>query len=311
MNYRTHAQRLPLVQPMYYSHPKCQAAYEVPNQYWFGSELVVAPITQPRDENSRMAKVEVWLPAGSWFDMFTGLHYASKKGRKMQLHRQLDAVPVLARAGAIVPMARYEKCDNRLQNVPEMDVLVFPGASNTFELYEDIGDYSDYQNGGFAQTRMCLQWGDSAHFTIAPAAGDVSLIPRTRSWNIKLRGFHKDACVSVLVNGDEVAAQICREGNTTCVAVEGTVADRVELVITGNVLIHDNADVPERINRLLQCSYLSTLEKETLAKICASNEPLHKKITMLYWQARQTIAVSDALKELLSLTQCEYLGSQL
>ena len=311
MNYRTHDQRLPLVQPMYYSHPKCQAAYEVPNQYWFGSELMVAPITQPRNENSGLAKVDVWLPAGSWFDMFTGLHYASKKGRKMQMHRQLDTVPVLAKAGAIVPMARYEKRDNRLLNAQNMDVLVFPGASNAFELYEDIGDYSEYQKGAFAKTKMELVWGDSAKFTIAPATGDLSLIPGSRNWNIKLRGFHKDAQVSVLVNGREVAAKISREDNTTCVAVEAAVADQVELVITGQTLIHDNADVPARISRLLQLSYLGTLEKEKLAKICNSNEPLHEKTTLMYWQARQTNGVSDALKELLSLTECEYLGNQL
>jgi len=311
MNYRTHTQRLPLVQPMYYSHPKCQAAYEVPNQYWFGSELVVAPITQPADENSRLARVEAWLPAGSWFDLFTGLHYASKKGRKLQLHRGLDTVPVLARAGAIVPMANYEKHDNRLGNAPRMDVLVFPGASNVFELYEDSGDYSDYQKGALAKTRMELVWGDRATFTIAPAAGDRSLIPQKRSWNMKLRGFHKDIRVRVLVNGEEVAAQSTREGNTTCIAVTAAVADRVELLISGNKLIHDNADVPERINRLLQRSYIGTGEKETLARICASQEPLHKKTTLMYWQARQTVAVSDALKELLSLTECEYLGSQL
>jgi len=270
MNYRTHTQRLPLVQPMYYSHPKCQAAYEVPNQYWFGSELVVAPITQPADENSRLARVEAWLPAGSWFDLFTGLHYASKKGRKLQLHRGLDTVPVLARAGAIVPMANYEKHDNRLGNAPRMDVLVFPGASNVFELYEDSGDYSDYQKGALAKTRMELVWGDRATFTIAPAAGDRSLIPQKRSWNMKLRGFHKDIRVRVLVNGEEVAAQSTREGNTTCIAVTAAVADRVELLISGNKLIHDNADVPERINRLLQRSYIGTGEKETLARICAS-----------------------------------------
>lgn len=311
MNYRTHAQHLPLVQPMYYSHPKCQAAYEVPNQYWFGSELVVAPITQPRNENSGLAKVDVWLPAGSWFDMFTGLHYASKKGRKLQMHRQLDTVPVLAKAGAIVPMARYEKCDNRLHNAPQMDVLVFPGASNRFELYEDMGDYSDYQKGAFAQTNMVLAWGHTARFTIEPAAGDVSLIPEKRSWNIKLRGFHKDIRVSVLVNGSEVSAQICREGNTTCVTVEAAVGDRVELVINGQTLIHDNADVPARINHLLQRSYIGTKEKETFLEICASDEPLHKKTTLMYWQARQTNGVADALKELLSLTQCEYLGDQL
>ena len=311
MNYRTHAKRLPLVQPMYYSHPKCQAAYEVPNQYWFGSELMVAPITEPINENSRLAKVEAWLPAGSWFDMFTGLHYASKKGRKLQLHRDLDTVPVLAKAGAIVPMARYEKRDNRLLNAKEMDVLVFPGESNSFELYEDSGDCSDYRDGAFAKTHMALTWGETAQFTIEPAAGDLSLIPEKRSWNIKLRGFHKDARVCVRLNGSEAAAEISREGNTTCVAVEAAVTDRVELVITGKMLIHDNADVPARINRLLQLSYIGTKEKEIFAQICASDEPLHEKTTLMYWEARQTNAVADALKELLSLTECEYLGSQL
>ena len=128
---------------------------------------------------------------------------------------------------------------------------------------------------------------------------------------MKLRGFHKDVKVLVLVDGKEVAASVCRKGNTTCVAVEAAVTEQVELVITGKALIHDNADVPARISRLLQLSYIGTLEKEKLAKICQSDEPLHEKTTLMYWQARQTNAVSDALKELLSLTECEYLGSQL
>ena len=311
MNYRTHSQRLPLVQPMYYSHPKCQAAYEVPNQYWFGSELMVAPVTDPRNTNSCLAKVDAWLPAGNWFDFFTGLRYASKKGRKMQLHRELDAVPVLAKAGAIVPMAKYEKCDNRLLNAEEMEILVFPGASNAFELYEDAGDYSDYQKGAFATTRMTLTWGNTPSFVVEPAAGDLSLIPEQRTWNVKFRGFHKNVKIRVLVNGSEVACDAKRVGNTTCVSVAAGVADKVELVITGENLIHDNADVPTRISRLLQRSYIGTLEKEKFAKICASDEPLHEKTTMMYWQARQTNAVADAVKELLSLTECEYLGSQL
>ena len=83
------------------------------------------------------------------------------------------------------------------------------------------------------------------------------------------------------------------------------------MVVTGETLIHDNADVAERISRLLQLSYIGTLEKETFLKICNSDEPLHEKTTLMYWQARQTNAVADALKELLSLTECEYLGSQL
>jgi len=166
------------------------------------------------------------MPEGNWFDFFTGLRYASRKGRKMQLHRNLKTIPVLAKAGAIVPMARYEKHDNRLLNSRNMEVLVFPGSSNTFELYEDAGDYSEYQKGAFARTNMTLTWGETACFVIAPAVGELSLIPEERNWSIKLRGFHETVEVSTLVNGREVAAQISREGNTTCVTVAAAATDK-------------------------------------------------------------------------------------
>ena len=69
--------------------------------------------------------------------------------------------------------------------------------------------------------------------------------------------------------------------------------------------------MPERISQLLQRSDIGTTEKGKLATICGSNEPLHEKTTLIYWQARQTNGASAALKELLSLTEDEYLGSQL
>ena len=311
MNYRTHTERLPLVQPMYYSHPKCHAAYEVPNQYWFGSELMVAPITEKQDAASRMGKVTAWLPQGSWFDLFDGTHYASRRGRKLNLHRRLDTVPVLAKAGAIVPMACYPKCENRLLNAENMDILVFPGADNAFTLYEDAGDYSEYQNGAFAQTKLSLNWGEKAVFTIAPAEGDLTLIPEKRSWNIKLRGFHKDVCVKVLVNGEAVDAEAVRQGNSTCVCVTAKVTDRIELRIAGDNLIHDNADAVSRIERIIQRSRISTREKEHMMAQVLSDAPTHKKLSHMHWPSSESEAVVDAIKELLSLTECEYLGSQL
>ena len=53
MNLRAHAEGEPLVQPMYYDHPDEPAAYDVPNQFMFGSELLVAPITSPADPRHR------------------------------------------------------------------------------------------------------------------------------------------------------------------------------------------------------------------------------------------------------------------
>ena len=51
-----------LVLPMYYRSPQADEEYQVPNQYEFGTELVVAAITEPADRRTGLAKVKAWLP---------------------------------------------------------------------------------------------------------------------------------------------------------------------------------------------------------------------------------------------------------
>ena len=57
MNLRAHTEGEPIVQPMYYDHPDEAAAYDVPNQFMFGSELLVAPITSPADRATGLGRV--------------------------------------------------------------------------------------------------------------------------------------------------------------------------------------------------------------------------------------------------------------
>ena len=102
MNYRAWKDDQPICQPMYYVDPDDFAAYKVPNQYMFGSELMVAPVTTKRLPSVRLAKVTTWMPEGLWFDFLNGMVYEG--GRTMELYRPLAQIPVLARAGAIVPM---------------------------------------------------------------------------------------------------------------------------------------------------------------------------------------------------------------
>ena len=103
MGLRAHEDGAPLVSPMYYDHPSERAAYGVPNQFMFGTELLVAPITEPADPGTRMGSVEAWLPEGEWIDVFTGLRY--RGGRRIALHRDLDSIPVLVRPGTVLPLA--------------------------------------------------------------------------------------------------------------------------------------------------------------------------------------------------------------
>ena len=304
MNYRNHIEGIPLVQPMYYTHPECKDAYTVPNQYWFGSQLMVAPITEKMDRASKNGKVTAWLPKGDWFDFFTGLHYASAQGRKMNLHRDIQTIPVLAKAGAIVPMARFAQHDNRLFNSPDLEVTVFPGADGGFCLYEDGGDYGNQQIGGYATTQMTLDWAKGC-FMISPAQGDTSQIPNIRNWKINLRGFHKDAKISVNISG----AQIQREGNcnTTVISVTAPVDQEIRVTFIGENMIHDNSDVEKRCFEMLLHSQIGIDDKEHIWECLHKDESIHQKMHwMSSYRSRDISVVVGAIRELLTLTREEY-----
>ena len=311
MNYRCHEKLLPLVQPMYYSHPKCSAAYEVPNQFWFGSELIVAPITEPNNRMDKLGRTEAWLPKGDWYDFATGLRYHSARGRKIEMFRDISEYPVLAKQGAIVPMSSHYAHDNKLINDSNMNVLVFPGENNTFELYEDAGEYSDFESGKFSITNLELQWGEKAVFTIHAAKGDLSYIPQHRNWNIQLRGFHKDANVQVFVDGKiyETSAVYEHECNTWAVRVNADVTSTIEVVVCGKELIHDNSDVEKRIFDILMKSQLPLLEKNNCYNVARmKNITLHHKIWSLGNSSPEQYHLAKAMKELLTLTKEEFEG---
>lgn len=57
---------LALLRPMYYYNPKVDQAYNVPEQYYFGSKMLIRPIVEKGD-SSTMAKITVWLPQVSLY----------------------------------------------------------------------------------------------------------------------------------------------------------------------------------------------------------------------------------------------------
>ncbi|TCI64208.1 glycoside hydrolase family 31 protein [Exiguobacterium sp. SH3S1] len=184
MNRRNHQDALPLILPMYYDHPDEEAAYGVPNEYYFGSELVVSPIVEPMNKRLHVAATNVWLPTGDWFDFFTGHRYEGDKS--IRVFRGLDEQAVFAKAGAIVPLAAHRSGRNDTDNPTDLEVVVFPGASNTFTLYEDNGTDRAYETGAYAETTFTLDWDErSLHVHIT---GDTSVLPSDRTVTLLVRG---------------------------------------------------------------------------------------------------------------------------
>ncbi|MEE1619641.1 TIM-barrel domain-containing protein [Brachybacterium sp. J153] len=134
MNRRAHLEGRSLVEPSYFTDPSPEA-YERLDQYSFGSELLVAPITCPSAPDTGRAGVDVRLPAGRWTDITTGLSYQGD--RTVRMHRDLSSIPVLLRAGGFLPLAAETEDPWSDSTRPDLEILVAVGADGAFTLWEE------------------------------------------------------------------------------------------------------------------------------------------------------------------------------
>lgn len=217
MNWRAALDGDPIVEPMYWDDPNNGDAYDMRDEFRFGTELLVAPVVDPMDKASLRGKADVWLPQGDWFDFFDGRRYASADpaGRRLAVWRTIDRIPVFAKAGGIVPM-QSDPLDNSCENPAALDVLVFPGADGAFSMVEDSGEFADVCAGmdAAAVTDMSWRWdeGHAPQFVIEPVSGNASVAPERRDWTLVFRGVSK-AAMQVIVggeawNGDLVGATV-------------------------------------------------------------------------------------------------------
>lgn len=211
MNWRAAVDGDPIVEPMYWANPNLGESYEVPDEFRFGTELVVAPVVDPMDKASMRGKADAWLPQGDWFDFFDGRRYtaANPAGRRLAVWRTIDRIPVFAKAGGIVPM-QSDPLSDMTVNPRALDVVVFPGADGSFAMREDSGEFHDVcadaaaaQEAATAVTAMTWQWDDgrSPQFVIEAPTGNTSVVPERRDWTLIFRGVARSA-MQVIVGGE-------------------------------------------------------------------------------------------------------------
>lgn len=183
-----------LCRPMYYEWPEASEAYAFRNQYLFGDDILVAPVTAPGKEG--YATVKVWLPEGKWYEWQTGTMLDG--GRTVERTFALDEYPVYVRAGAILPMYG-DKVKNLNANDEEILLTLFPGGSDEFSLYEDNGNDKRYA-AEFARTHLkSVRDGNLLTVTVGKRTGAYRGMPAERKFSVKV--LASAAPVSVTVDG--------------------------------------------------------------------------------------------------------------
>jgi alpha-glucosidase (family GH31 glycosyl hydrolase) len=173
---RAHDTGLPIAGALYVRWPREPGAYAHPSQYTFGPNVVVAPVTAAGDP----APATVWIPPGTWVDYFTGTTYRGPSTQTLQV--PLDRMPVLVRAGAIIPTGDPD----------HLTLTVHRGTTGTFTLYEDEGRGFGYERGRFARTKITHR---ANTLTIAAARGTFPGRPRRREWTVRFVGAKGTATV--------------------------------------------------------------------------------------------------------------------
>ncbi len=278
MNHRAARDGAPLVQPMYWLHPEAAQAYRVPNQFAFGTQLLVVPVTTPVHRELLMAPVPAWLPAGRWTDLFTGLHYDGD--REVVLYRGLAEIPVLARAGAIVPLTADAIPGNDTDNPAAFEVLVVVGADGRFDLIEDDGRGTGLDPDTVVRTPMTFDQ-RSGVLTVGPATGRLSCIPGRRRWDITFLGLAATGLPTAAVEGAPVDAVVTTGSDRTTVSVDD-VATTVSVTVT---LWPEPApaanDVSGQLFHLLDRAQIEFGVKERIHAIATSGQPLGLRLSRI------------------------------
>jgi len=273
MNRYASRDSLPLVRPIYYHHAQRNEAYEVPNEYYFGSELIVCPITQPVNTKVGVAEFKAWLPDGIWIDFFNGRVYDG--GRKLSLYRNLESIPALAKAGAIVPMADLTEYTSSIDNPRHMEVRVFAGGNGHFHLWEDAGDPAEDRDEQWCDTEMVLEIEERASFKILPARGNTEAVPERRSWKLSFVGF-ADTRVQVFVGGTEITAEMGYDEatHTLTVMISDLAVDQALEVKFADARIAVNSVDDEVFNLLNRAQILFQLKEQIYRVVKESATPM-------------------------------------
>ncbi|MFR3320985.1 MAG: DUF5110 domain-containing protein [Lachnospiraceae bacterium] len=188
-------------------HLEEEQAYAKKNQYRFGTELIVAPITEPKKGGINAGAVDVWLPKGTYIDLFTGMIY--RGGRTLTMYRDISTIPVLAKAGAILPLTDEIFGQDATKNPASLDIRLFAGADGAFTLYEDENDTESYREGRCVTTDIELHWEKEKAIVLHAAKGDTSLIPLKRMYRSVGTGRRdRKHPVAVFKNEVQIEAEI-------------------------------------------------------------------------------------------------------
>ena len=163
---------------LYYEWPEKSEAYDMEDEYYFGDNIIVAPILT-RAKADGTSKRRIWLPQGKWYDVVKG-DIINGDSTFLGTYGMED-IPYFIKAGSIIPT--YSNIMNLKARPDTLLLKVIPGADSHIDYYEDANDDNTYQDGQFTLTPILKkETAGTIALTIKPRIGKFAGMPVKRTY---------------------------------------------------------------------------------------------------------------------------------
>ncbi len=275
--YKYYKNGIPLIQPIYYRYPELYDDSLYRNEYYFGSQFFICPITTKKELVMNRVIQKFFLPEGIWYDFVTGKKFPG--GHKYVSFFRDEDYPVFAKAGAIIPMANNSNLNDT--NPPkDMEIHIFPGQSNNYKLYEDDGVSDLYLKGYYLLTLIDYNYLPNNYTVIIrPLEGKSGIIPDKRNYKIRFRNTKKSSEVSAFIRDIKVECETDVEGPDFIVEVKD-VPTTQQLTINckgKDIEIDAIRIILEDIEGIISDLPIPTKVKEQLYNVFTSDLPISRK----------------------------------
>lgn len=161
-----HRTGVPLFRPLLLNFQEDPTTLNLDDQFMIGDALLAAPVVKA-GERAR----EVYLPAGLWYDFWTGAPLTGGELRRVEV--PLDHVPLYVRGGSIIPSTEpMNHVGEKPWDPLRLDVYPDAHGAATGSLYEDDGLTPAYQQGAFRRTTLRFsQTDETAQLTVSAPTG--------------------------------------------------------------------------------------------------------------------------------------------
>lgn len=276
-SYKYHKYGMPLIMPIYYKFPEMYDDENYRNGYFFGTEFFISPIIKKKDYIMNRSIHKFFLPDGMWYDFVTGKKFPG--GKEYISFFKDEDYPVFAKAGSIITLGDNDYINDT--NPPKnMEIQIFPGRSNTYNLYEDDGVSDLYKKDFYLLTQIDYNYMPNNYTVIMRAIeGKSGIVPEYRNYKFVFRNTKKAEDVIVYFNDTEISSNSYIKDNDFIVEVNHvSTIGQLTLNCKGkDIEISADRIINEDIESIISDLQIETSMKEKIDGILFGNLPIKKK----------------------------------